>query len=1284
MENIAYFMQTTQKAGLKLNWTLKALHKNADMDAVLLSLIDLSNHIKQNNNEGFKGPFLELGSSTATTTTTTTSAASSDNSSSTSSPASVGTSSPQVKTSVPEPTTPKVIKKTSNNVTPGTDSNVDSPPTITSSSNGGVQSRLKRFFGGGSNESKTNETKSEQTPSPPVTSNISTTSATTTPTKQSTIPSVTSTPPVSNTSSTPSSTNSTPVRTSSATSVTTPQNSSSRNLLSSPASSSSLTGSSPRRSIGGNSDDDDDDEDEEVMDEEILTHVKKLKESVENPTPEYLRVLNQKLEAKSLKWCNKFANDKGAFYLGEIIITTNKKYKGANEKSIQEQALNCLNTLIDVGALNGIIKYTSIVFAIVMLTDNKESLKTRVMALELLSLICTFNEQGFWVVLEAFGQCKVEKREPKRFFDIVDGLKNEKDEKFKAFCLLLFNSLINTPQDTSIRILLRNELKSLGLDDIVTKLQKDVDSDTIKEESLKDQIRAFDEEMMSRFIENDDDEDEEEESNSSLIDTKSIKDPLQLMKLLTIKLGGSSVGISNLRNILQHLLEYTQIIPHEMDDINKSDKILQDSWKNIDNMLHALTNDSIMTKNVVADVIKSEKMLKILLQKGNKKSKELDQEVENLKKENDALKRGVKYEPEITLPSGSGDAKPTTEVAMLTKLVKQQKEKLEAMKISLEDLEKQNIDLLRNIKEKDAAIESFRSTGVMPTNVTTSTEGVPPIPSGGDSSLIPPPPIGGDVPPPPGMGIPPPPGSSGVPPPPGGVPPPPGGGVPLPPGVPKTPEIKLPDLPKRSSKKPLRNFYGDPIRKQKVGTTAWVKDGIAERTKDIDIDPNELEDLFSNVPKEKESTKKERKIKELVSFIDPQKSNNLSILLGYLRLDNEDIKNAIIDMDDEILSQQNIESLKDKAPTEEEIQSIMAYTGDKDLLAPADKFYLAIKDVPRLAGRLSCWAFKYKFESSIPVVIPDLETVLFASQEVQRSKKFKELLTVILAIANFLNANSSKKDSYGFTLSSLSKLKDTKAVDGKTTLLQYIGIFCTKKNQNVLRIREDFGNLEMATRVSFPETLSEISKLKAGVEEIEKELNRPEWKNNKNDKFYKIMSEFLENAKGDMRVVNILTGKIELSLKTLADLYAEDEKILTKNPTEFFMQIFTFLESFLSSLEDYLRQRILERRKREKREKQRQLELRKMQQRKQMELEALKKKKQQETSPAAAGGELTPESGEKRNIKQAIRQRKQSMMSGEAFRDKRESRMAVKQQQESSSLPFPVNLRKTKSEAVEQ
>ncbi|KAF0977805.1 hypothetical protein FDP41_003127 [Naegleria fowleri] len=1219
MENIAYFMQQVQKVGIKLEWTLKALHKNTDMNAVLLSIIELSNHVKANNTEGYKGPFLEL----STSSENNNSSGNSTNSQSSMEAASTTKVTSNIVSS------PTVVKKSAT---------INSESSESPISSSGATSRIRRLFGGGNKQ----EEKTDPSPPSSVTSTIKSTTGTAT----TTSPRVTSALRKDDKSSSSTTSPTTPVK-SSNTGVNSSSNlpktssssslsnsNSSPSLLSKISSSDSLNSSSPSRksSSVSPSEDGSDDDDDEVIEEEVLVQISKLKENIENPTPEYLRSLNQKLEGKTLKWCNKFENEKGSFYLGEIILQANKPFKGANEKSIQEQALNCCSTLIDIGALNGFIKYPSTVNAIARLLNNKESIKTRMTALEALTLICTSSELGFWAVLEALNQYKLEYKEMKRFSDLVDALKNEKDEKLKAFILALFNSLINSPQDTSIRMLLRNELKSLGLDEIVTKLQKDADNDLIKDQNLKHQIRSFEEEMMSGFI----DDDEEEEASVDNLNVKSLTDPLQISKLLLIRLGGSSVGFTHYRNILRHLLDYTQaFLKDSSENSAKNEKTLLDSWKSIDNMLYQLTHDSMFSAKMdpIPDVLKSEKMAKILLQKSKKKCDDLTIELENLRKGG-----GSKLDP--------------------------------SLKSSFEELERQNKDLLKAIQDRDLLIEQLKRNGAVVGPTMDASSG------GTDSSSVPPPP--------PGMGIPPPPpGMGGIPPPPGmGVPPPPGGLA-----ISKPPEVKLPELPKRVPKKNVKNFYGDAIKKQKVVNTIWIKDGLAEKTKEVDLNINELEELFSNVPKEKKEEKKERKKKDCVSFIDPQKSNNLSIILGYLRLEYSEIKRAILEMDEEVLSQQNIESLKDKTPTDEEIQAILAYDGDADLLAVSDKFYLAIKDVPRLQSRLNFWSFKYKFENTIPEIIPDLETLHYASQEILRSKKFKDLLTIVLAMANFLNANSSKKDAYGFTLASLNKLKETKAIDGKTTLLQYIGIHCMAKNQDVLKIREDFGNLADAIRISLPDVNAEITKLREGVSALEKELQLPDWKNKQSDKFYRTMTEFLKVAKNDMHVVSVISAKLEQSLKTICEQFAEDEKVVCKNPTDFFGQVFSFLDAFMTGFEEYIRQKIAERKKRQKKERQRQLQRQQQQQMLEEKQNRLKQQTGGEDSSSTTTTAASSDQDENRANTarhRAMRERKQSIMSGQAFKDRRENRIMMKpnQQQQQpppqeNALPFTVNLRKT-------
>ena len=63
--------------------------------------------------------------------------------------------------------------------------------------------------------------------------------------------------------------------------------------------------------------------------------------------------------------------------------------------------------------------------------------------------------------------------------------------------------------------------------------------------------------------------------------------------------------------------------------------------------------------------------------------------------------------------------------------------------------------------------------------------------------------------------------------------------------------------------------------------------------------------------------------------------------------------------------------------------------------------------------------------------------VIAATNEVKKSKKFKTLLRIMLAVGNQINKGTRKGDAEGITLSSLMKMSQTKTNSGYT-LLEYI------------------------------------------------------------------------------------------------------------------------------------------------------------------------------------------------------------------------------------------------------
>ena len=74
-----------------------------------------------------------------------------------------------------------------------------------------------------------------------------------------------------------------------------------------------------------------------------------------------------------------------------------------------------------------------------------------------------------------------------------------------------------------------------------------------------------------------------------------------------------------------------------------------------------------------------------------------------------------------------------------------------------------------------------------------------------------------------------------------------------------------------------------------------------------------------------------------------------------------------------------------------------------------------------------------------------MQAVLEGSKEVQRSKRLKRMLEIILAFGNYMN-RGQRGNAVGFKLLSLTRISDTKSSCNKNvTLLHYIADTCESK-----------------------------------------------------------------------------------------------------------------------------------------------------------------------------------------------------------------------------------------------
>ncbi|KAJ8377192.1 hypothetical protein SKAU_G00077720 [Synaphobranchus kaupii] len=194
---------------------------------------------------------------------------------------------------------------------------------------------------------------------------------------------------------------------------------------------------------------------------------------------------------------------------------------------------------------------------------------------------------------------------------------------------------------------------------------------------------------------------------------------------------------------------------------------------------------------------------------------------------------------------------------------------------------------------------------------------------------------------------------------------------------------------------------------------------------------------------ERKSTAK-KKVKEL-KVLDSKASQNLSIFLGSFRLPYEEIKNVILEVNEKVLTESLVQNLIKQSPETEQLTLLAEMKDEYDDLAEAEQFGVVMSSVKRLQPRLTAILFKLQFEDLMNNIKPDVVSVTAACEELQKSENFAQLLQIILLMGNFMNAGSRNAKAFGFSISYLCKLRDTKSADHKMTLLHFLADECQEK-----------------------------------------------------------------------------------------------------------------------------------------------------------------------------------------------------------------------------------------------
>uniref|UniRef100_A0A673G2L4 Disheveled-associated activator of morphogenesis 2-like n=1 Tax=Sinocyclocheilus rhinocerous TaxID=307959 RepID=A0A673G2L4_9TELE len=417
----------------------------------------------------------------------------------------------------------------------------------------------------------------------------------------------------------------------------------------------------------------------------------------------------------------------------------------------------------------------------------------------------------------------------------------------------------------------------------------------------------------------------------------------------------------------------------------------------------------------------------------------------------------------------------------------------------------------------------------------------------------------------------------------------------------------------------------------KITGTIWYE--IDDRRAFKVLDLKDIEKMFSAYQRQQKETGSmddlylsSRKVKEL-SVIDGRRAQNCVILLSKLKMSNEEIKRAILEMDErEELAKDMLEQLLKFVPEKSDIDLLEEHKHELERMARADRFLFEMSRIDHYQQRIQSLFFKKKFAERLAEIKPKVEAILCASREVMRSKHLTQVLEVVLAFGNFMN-KGQRGNAYGFKVSSLNKIIDTKSsIDRNITMLHYLIIIFEKHYPDILNIQQDLAFIPEAAKVNLAELEKEVFIIRSGLKALEAELRYQQsracdW----GDKFVPVVSDFITVASFSFSELEELLAEAKDKFSKSLKHFGEEEGCM--QPDEFFGIFDIFLQSFSEARHD------LENMQRRKEEEERR-----------MRMEAMLKdqRERERRAKKSTGGSVSEEVGEFDDLVSALR-------SGEVF-----------------------------------
>jgi hypothetical protein len=106
--------------------------------------------------------------------------------------------------------------------------------------------------------------------------------------------------------------------------------------------------------------------------------------------------------------------------------------------------------------------------------------------------------------------------------------------------------------------------------------------------------------------------------------------------------------------------------------------------------------------------------------------------------------------------------------------------------------------------------------------------------------------------------------------------------------------------------------------------------------------------------------------KTILNILGLKRANNTSILLSQFKMSHAEIRDAIVHVNDDAFTPEQLISLKYLFPlSDQEKRDLAGFKGDVECLSEADKFYYEMREVADPDIKINLMVFRQQFRGSI-------------------------------------------------------------------------------------------------------------------------------------------------------------------------------------------------------------------------------------------------------------------------------------------------------------------------------